>query len=373
MTIHPEKIPDTTMAELKLNQVSKTFGSIEVIRSVDLDVKSGEFIVFVGPSGCGKSTLLRMIAGLESVTAGTIAIDGSDVTKQEPSKRGIAMVFQTYALYPHMTVEENMAFGLEMAGIEKEKRLEMVRQAAETLQLTPYLKRKPKALSGGQRQRVAIGRAIVRNPKIFLFDEPLSNLDAKLRVQMRLEIAKLHSDLGSTMIYVTHDQTEALTLATRIVVLNDGRIEQIGTPDELYSDPDNVFVAGFIGSPKMNMLAAKLTGRGADGTALIDVPSLGIKDFAIKPRNMSATLPSDIVMGIRPEHFHSQSGERKVTVRCAVVEKLGDVSYVYDDAGREEALTVQLRGMAGVKPGESVDLSINASECFLFDSSGLRL
>ena len=362
------------MAELKLNKVKKNFGATEVIRDVDLAVESGEFVVFVGPSGCGKSTLLRMIAGLEDVTAGSIAIDGADVTRQEPSQRGIAMVFQTYALYPHMTVEENMAFGLEMAGMPKKERMEAVRQAAATLQLDPYLKRKPKALSGGQRQRVAIGRAIVRDPKIFLFDEPLSNLDAELRVQMRLEIAKLHAELGSTMIYVTHDQVEAMTLATRIVVLRDGVVEQIGTPDELYADPANIFVAGFIGSPKMNMIPATVTGRDGSHAALLDIPALGLKNFAVAPRNLSSELPKEVVLGIRPEHFHDRPGDADVTLNCAVIEKLGGVSYVYTNTGRMDALTIEMRGMANtVRPGDAIDLAIDANSCFLFDPSGPRI
>ncbi len=362
------------MAELKLNKVKKNFGTVEVIRDVDLKVESGEFVVFVGPSGCGKSTLLRMIAGLEDVTAGSVEIDGADVTKKEPSLRGIAMVFQTYALYPHMTVEENMAFGLEMAGMPKKQRMEAVRQAAATLQLEPYLKRKPKALSGGQRQRVAIGRAIVRDPKIFLFDEPLSNLDAELRVQMRLEIAKLHNELGSTMIYVTHDQVEAMTLATRIVVLRDGVVEQVGTPEELYANPDNMFVAGFIGSPKMNMIAATVTGRDESGAATLDVPALGLSNFVVMPRKRSTELPKDVVLGIRPEHFHAGPGDAELTLQCAVIEKLGGVSYVYTDAGRADALTIEMRGMATqVRPGDHVDLAVKATDCFLFDTNGNRI
>ncbi len=240
------------MAGLNLINVKKSFGSVDVIHGVDLEVDDGEFVVFVGPSGCGKSTLLRLVAGLEETTSGAISIDGYDVTSVEPADRGIAMVFQSYALYPHMTVAENMGFGLKMTGTPKSEVDMRVSKAAEILHLNVLLDRKPKQLSGGQRQRVAIGRSIVREPKIFLFDEPLSNLDAELRVQMRLEISKLHKELGATMIYVTHDQVEAMTLADKIVVLRDGIIEQAGQPMDIYRDPDNVFVAGFIGSPRMN-------------------------------------------------------------------------------------------------------------------------
>ncbi|MCY0149232.1 ABC transporter ATP-binding protein [Hoeflea sp. G2-23] len=361
------------MADIQLSALQKKFGPIEVIRSIDLKIKSGEFIVFVGPSGCGKSTLLRMIAGLENVTAGTVSIDGADVTRAEPSKRGIAMVFQTYALYPHMSVEENMAFGLEMAGMPKQQRLKTVRKAAETLQLVPYLDRKPKALSGGQRQRVAIGRAIVRDPKIFLFDEPLSNLDAALRVQMRLEIAKLHDELGATMIYVTHDQVEAMTLATRIVVLRDGRIEQFGTPDELYSNPDNMFVAGFIGSPKINLVPAHVTGRTEQGAVRLDVPELGLSGLDVMPREPGTKLPEDIVLGIRPEHFSTEPGEHQVALKCSIIERLGGVSYVYTDPGRDYAVTMELRGATKVRTGDTVTASIKAEDCFLFTPAGERL
>ena len=247
------------MAGVQLTGISKSFGAIPVIHSVDLEVADGEFVVFVGPSGCGKSTLLRTISGLEEPSAGHVFIGGEDVTDYDPSERGVAMVFQSYALYPHMTVEQNLGFGLRMGGMPRDQVAARVGEAARVLELEPLLDRKPRQLSGGQRQRVAIGRAIVRQPKAFLFDEPLSNLDAELRVQMRIEIAKLHQELGATMIYVTHDQVEAMTLADKIVVLRDGRIEQQGTPISLYDDPDNIFVAGFIGSPRMNLLAATVT------------------------------------------------------------------------------------------------------------------
>ena len=250
------------MTGVTLQGAIKRYGDVQVIHGIDLEVEDGEFCVFVGPSGCGKSTLLRMIAGLEETTEGTISIGTRDVTRADPSERGVAMVFQTYALYPHMTVEENMGFGLKMNGVPKAEIASKVATAADILQLDPYLKRKPKALSGGQRQRVAIGRAIVRGPEVFLFDEPLSNLDAELRVDMRVEIARLHKEIGATMIYVTHDQVEAMTLADKIVVLRAGHIEQVGSPMELYQDPANKFVAGFIGSPAMNFLPAEISGDG---------------------------------------------------------------------------------------------------------------
>jgi lactose/L-arabinose transport system ATP-binding protein len=277
------------MAGLTLRSVRKNFGEAEIIKSVDLDVEHGEFVVFVGPSGCGKSTLLRMLAGLENITEGSIAIDGRDVTGMLPLERGVAMVFQSYALYPHMSVEDNIGFGLKIAHVPRPERQQRVLEAARVLQLEPYLKRKPKALSGGQRQRVAIGRAIVKSPKIFLFDEPLSNLDAELRVQMRLEIAALHQRLGATMIYVTHDQVEAMTLADKIVVLRAGRIEQVGRPIDLYENPDNLFVAGFIGSPKMNFIAATVSSV-ADGKATIAAPTLGQASLTV-PLRRNTTRP----------------------------------------------------------------------------------
>jgi lactose/L-arabinose transport system ATP-binding protein len=257
------------VAELSLKNIHKSFGDTKVIHGVDLEVEAGEFTVFVGPSGCGKSTLLRMIAGLEGVTSGSVAIGGTEVTHSDPSDRGVTMVFQSYALYPHMSVYDNMVFSLKMNGAGAAEIDSRVRKAADILGLHDLLERKPKALSGGQRQRVAIGRSIVREPKIFLFDEPLSNLDAELRVQMRLEIAKLHQDLGATMIYVTHDQVEAMTLADKIVILRDGLIEQVGAPQDLYADPDNMFVGGFIGSPKMNFLEGRITGQTKAGAKVV--------------------------------------------------------------------------------------------------------
>ncbi|RWB97646.1 MULTISPECIES: ABC transporter ATP-binding protein [unclassified Mesorhizobium] len=292
------------MAKLQLNEVRKSFGAVEVIKGVNMEIRSGEFMVFVGPSGCGKSTLLRLIAGLEEISSGTVAFDSQIVNNLAPSKRGIAMVFQSYALYPHMTVFENMSFGLQLAGASKVERRRRVETAAEMLQLTPYLKRLPRQLSGGQRQRVAIGRAIVRNPRVFLFDEPLSNLDAALRVETRIEIARLHQSMeNTTMIYVTHDQVEAMTLADRICVLRDGLVEQIGTPIELYERPKSLFVAGFIGSPKMNFLSGE----------------------PAKKRNVHT-------IGIRAEHLNiTEHGEWTGTIVHSEV--LGSDSYVYADIG----------------------------------------
>ncbi len=290
------------MTTLTLKGIKKRYGSVDILHHVDLDIRAGEFIVFVGPSGCGKSTLLRVIAGLEDITAGTLAIDGEVVNERTPKERGIAMVFQSYALYPHMTVYQNMAFGLTLdKGTPKSEIDVRVRRAAEALQLTPYLERLPKALSGGQRQRVAIGRAITRDPKVFLFDEPLSNLDAALRVQTRIEIARLHEQMpATTMIYVTHDQVEAMTLADRIVVLNGGRVEQVGSPLELYDDPDNLFVARFLGSPAMNIIAAnvrdgRLDLQGAEGDQPLPAPAglRGVVHLGVRPAALPARATAD--------------------------------------------------------------------------------
>jgi lactose/L-arabinose transport system ATP-binding protein len=363
------------MAELRLSNIRKSFGKTEVVRGVDLSFRPGELVVLVGPSGCGKSTLLRIIAGLEQVTEGAILIDGEDVTRTDPAKRGIAMVFQSYALYPHMTVEENMSFGLEMAGVPKEERQQLVRKAAAVLNIEDYLDRKPKALSGGQRQRVAIGRAIVRNPKIFLFDEPLSNLDAELRVRMRLEIAKLHARLGATMIYVTHDQVEAMTLAGRIVVLRDGRVEQVGTPMDLYDNPDNVFVGGFIGSPKMNFLSAQLTGRGPSGEAIVTLPSLGGVSLAIPLRNPASSLPQKLLAGVRPECFHAEPSGTGVAVslRADAIELFGNVSFVHSYAEGQDDIVAEWRGPVRPVIGDVVPLWLDPSRCMLFDAGGPRL
>ena len=308
------------MADVKIRGVRKSYGAVGVIRGVDLDIEDGEFVVFVGPSGCGKTTLLRMIAGLEGITDGTVEIGGAVVNDVAPSRRGVAMVFQTYALYPHMTVYKNMAFGLKQAKTPKDEIDRRVRAAAEVLQITDYLDRSPKNLSGGQRQRVAIGRAIVRAPEVFLFDEPLSNLDAALRVQTRIEIARLHERLGTTMIYVTHDQVEAMTLADRIVVLRDGRIEQVGTPMELYEQPGNMFVAQFIGSPKMNFF------RHSD----VDAGS-------------RARFDRETTLGVRPEHLRICTREPAlVSGTLELIEQFGEYALAYLVTGEGTEFTVKL-------------------------------
>jgi len=330
------------MAELQLKDVRKSFGVVDVIKGVSLDIKSGEFMVFVGPSGCGKSTLLRLIAGLEDITSGTLEFDGQVVNSLAPSKRGIAMVFQSYALYPHMTVYDNMAFGMQLQGGTKDQIKKRVENAAELLQITPYLERLPKQLSGGQRQRVAIGRAIVRDPKVFLFDEPLSNLDAALRVATRLEIAKLHHSMNNvTMVYVTHDQVEAMTLADRICVLRDGIIEQVGTPLELYERPQSLFVAGFIGSPKMNFL----NGKFAD---------------AFKANTI----------GIRSEHIEIKDGAGIWSGEVVHSENLGSDSYVYVDVGSSEPLIVRQNGTTTKQLGDKVQLAPIGDSVHRFDASG---
>ncbi len=361
------------MSELSIDGVCKSFGVVEVLHDIGLTVESGEFVVLVGPSGCGKSTLLRIIAGLETLSAGHVHIGNVDVTNIDPADRGVAMVFQSYALYPHMTVEQNIGFGLRMGGEPKQKVAELVAEAARTLELTDYLGRKPRALSGGQRQRVAIGRAIVRNPDIFLFDEPLSNLDAELRVQMRLEIAKLHQRLEATMIYVTHDQIEAMTLADRIVVLRDGRIEQVGSPVELYDNPDNLFVAGFIGSPKMNFLPGTVEVR-TDGHAAIRLESFGDLRIDVRLRQGQPAVGDKVSIGIRPEQFVGKS-EAPIALsgNAVVVEQLGGTNYVYvaDDSGAQ--ITVEQRGHAKARGGETVAFGIDPAICLAFDEAGQRL
>jgi multiple sugar transport system ATP-binding protein len=356
------------MAEVVLKNVQKSFGRVKVIHGVDLDIRDGEFVVFVGPSGCGKSTLLRLIAGLEDITAGDLFIGNERVNDLVPAKRGIAMVFQSYALYPHMNVYDNMAFGLELAKFSKEEIDAKVREAARMLQIDQLLDRKPRQLSGGQRQRVAIGRAIVRNPKVFLFDEPLSNLDAALRVQTRIEIAKLHADTHATMIYVTHDQVEAMTLADRIVVLNGGRIEQVGTPLELYHRPANLFVAGFIGSPQMNFLECKVVGIG-QGEVLVDLPSGGTLAVPASPDGIRT---GDVLtLGIRPDHVQI-AAEGPLEGRVELVEELGENHLLYVDVGGRR-LTVREPGDARHAPGSTVTLDLAREPCHLFRGSGEAL
>lgn len=347
------------MVGVVLEKVVKRFGETQVIHGVELDIEDGEFCVFVGPSGCGKSTLLRMVAGLEETTNGTIVIGGRDVTRMDPSERGVAMVFQSYALYPHMTVRENMGFGLKMTGHKKEDVAAKVDKAARILQLEPYLDRRPKALSGGQRQRVAIGRAITRGPDVFLFDEPLSNLDAELRVDMRVEITRLHREIGATMIYVTHDQVEAMTLADKIVVLRAGRVEQVGKPMDLYHDPDNKFVAGFIGSPSMNFLSGSAAG------GKIAVPGLG-QDLDLTTQ----TKPEDgrdITVGLRPEHLTMDpSGDTHVV---ELTEALGGVSYAHLTSPSGERLIVEERGDERTESGSRVGVTVRTDKTYLFDTS----
>ena len=332
------------MGSIQLKSVRKAFGAVNVINGVDLDIKNGEFAVFVGPSGCGKSTLLRLIAGLEDVTSGQVLIDGQDATNIGPSKRGLAMVFQSYALYPHMSVRGNIAFALKMAGEKSDVIERKVSKAAATLNLTDYLDRKPRQLSGGQRQRVAIGRAIVREPKAFLFDEPLSNLDAALRVQMRVEIGELHNDLKTTMIYVTHDQVEAMTMADKIVVLDKGSVAQIGTPLDLYNRPNGLFVAGFIGSPKMNFI-----------------------------RGPSADKRGAAILGVRPEHVQisTNAGEWPATVRLA--EHLGSDTFVHAEGDGVGPLTLRLEGEAPLKPDQRIFVTPREGNLHKFDKDGRRI
>ncbi len=332
------------MGSIRLEGVSKAFGRTTVIPGVDLDIADGTFVVFVGPSGCGKSTLLRLIAGLEDVSAGRIIIDGNDVAKLPPAKRGLAMVFQSYALYPHMTVRKNIGFGLRMAGRPRDEVARKVEAASNVLNLSAYLDRKPGELSGGQRQRVAIGRAIVREPKAFLFDEPLSNLDAALRVQMRLEIARLQKSLATTTVYVTHDQVEAMTLAERIVVLNGGRVEQVGSPLELYARPDNLFVAGFIGSPRMNFVSGELAARMGAAT-----------------------------IGVRPEHIVASRDGEGWRGTVAAAEHLGSDTFLYIDVPQTDGITARAIGELGLKQGDPVRLAPDPARIHRFDSQGRAL
>ena len=353
------------MSGVELRGVAKSYGAVPVIHGIDLSIADGDFVVFVGPSGCGKSTLLRLIAGLEDVTEGDVVIAGRDVTDADPSERGIAMVFQSYALYPHMSVRDNMGFGLKMMRRAPAAVAARVAAAAEILKLGPLLDRRPSQLSGGQRQRVAIGRAIVRDPEVFLFDEPLSNLDAELRVSMRIEIARLHRELGNTMIYVTHDQTEAMTLADRIVVLRAGRVEQVGTPAEVYHDPANAFVAGFIGSPRMNLLAGRATSEG--GVAL--------GGLVLAPR-ISAWPPAGtpVTVGVRPEHLREAApGEAGLGVSVGFTEFLGGTSYVYGEIDGGQPIVAERRRGEVPRPGDRITLALDPADLRLFDADGRRI
>ena len=351
------------MATVTLDNIKKKYGPLTVIENLNLEIKDGEFCVFVGPSGCGKSTLLRMIAGLENISESRIKISNREVTNVDPADRRVAMVFQSYALYPHMTVEENMSFGLRMNGEKKEVIKEKVLQASKILELNDFLQRKPKALSGGQRQRVAIGRAIVRGPEVFLFDEPLSNLDAELRTNMRLELARLHKELGTTMIYVTHDQIEAMTLADRIVVLKDGKVEQVGTPLELYENPQNKFVASFIGSPTMNFFNA------AYESNEIKIPLL---QKTIKRKLHNLTPSHKLLVGVRPQNL--LISEKKQGFKLEISENLGNIAFGYVRAPSGEIYTVELQKYKGIPLGAYVNITCSNENILLFDGqTGVRI
>ena len=361
------------MARVELRKVTKAFGDFEVIHGVDLDIAHGEFVVFVGPSGCGKSTLLRLVAGLEDITSGDLLIDGVRMNGALPSQRGIAMVFQSYALYPHMTVYENMAFGLKLAKADKATVDERVREAARILQIEELLLRKPRALSGGQRQRVAIGRAITRNPKVFLFDEPLSNLDAALRVQTRLEIARLKDALGATMIYVTHDQVEAMTLADRIVVLNAGRVEQVGSPLELYQRPHNLFVAGFLGSPKMNLIHA-VAEAVAPGQVTVRLPGGGSLAVPVLDGASGIVPGGEVTLGIRPEDVTGpERADAVLSGGVLAVEQLGSESYVYVRTEGNQTVVARREATVSARPDQSVKIGLRAVVCHVFGPDGIAV
>jgi len=350
------------MATVTLNGVRKSYGTREVVHGVSCAVADGELVVVVGPSGCGKSTLLRMVAGLETISAGTVAIDGRVMNGVEPKDRDIAMVFQNYALYPHMSVYDNMAYGLKMRRMGRDEIAARVRRAAAILQLTDLLDRKPRQLSGGQRQRVAMGRAIVRDPKVFLFDEPLSNLDAKLRVQMRVEIKRLQQELGTTSLYVTHDQVEAMTLADRLVVMNDGSVDQIGPPLDLYERPATVFVAGFIGSPAMNLIAGQLDPRGA-----------AIGDLILPLDGRAGEPDRKVTIGLRPENLEL-AGDGPILIQTELLERLGADTIVHGRLGDGTALTARASGAVALRLGEPIHLAIAPEHIHLFDAdSGRRL
>jgi ABC-type sugar transport system ATPase subunit len=359
------------MATLRIDKLNKSYGEAAILRDVDLGIEDGEFVVLVGPSGCGKSTLLRMIAGLDGVTSGDIFIGGRRVNNLEPSQRKIAMVFQSYALYPHMNVRKNMTFGLKFAGLAQPEMDRRVAEAARMLRLEPLLDRRPRDLSGGQRQRVAIGRAIVREPDVFLFDEPLSNLDAALRVSTRVEISKLHRQLGATMVYVTHDQVEAMTLADRIVVMNQGRIAQAGKPLDLYYHPANLFVAGFIGSPAMNFFKAKVDAK--DGaTATLSGP--GLRSFTLPASNFSAPVGAAVTIGVRPEHLGPETpGGFKIAGAVELVERLGESSYAHIRLADDAAFVAEIRGREAPDVGDAIVLSAADRDIHLFDEAGQRI
>jgi len=356
------------VAQVTLANANKLYGNVQVLFDVSLAAEDGEFVVFVGPSGCGKSTLLRIIAGLEDISGGAVHIGDRDVTQVPPSDRGVAMVFQSYALYPHMTARANMEFGLKVGGLSPQETAARVAEAARILQLEDYLDRKPGQLSGGQRQRVAIGRAIVKQPNVFLFDEPLSNLDAALRIQMRVELEHLHKTLGATMVYVTHDQVEAMTMADKIVVLNAGRVEQIGPPLELYHRPKTKFVAGFIGAPSMNFLPVSIE-EAAGGTAVV---RYGADTRLTVPRIQTDGLPGEgLTMGIRPEHMSiSADGTGGIQAQVFVVEALGGESYIHADTQAGHRLVIKAGGDVAVRRGEQIEIRLDAGRCHLFEAGG---
>ncbi len=351
------------MATLDLSHITKSFGPAQVLRDIDLAIKDKEFVVFVGPSGCGKSTLLRIVAGLEEATSGKIIIEGRDVSREPPVQRGIAMVFQSYALYPHLSVYENIAFPLRVQRLAEAEVKQKVTKAADILQLTDKLDLKPGQLSGGQRQRVAIGRSIVRNPKVFLFDEPLSNLDAALRGDMRVELSQLHRSLNATMIYVTHDQVEAMTMADRIVVLNAGRVEQFGTPMELYHHPATKFVAGFIGQPNMNLIPSTVKGVGSDGLT-VELAGGHVMTIPVETKGVSAG--AKVEVGIRPENVELGRG---MDVKVNVLERLGGVSITYGTLAGTR-FCASLPGDAAIREGETIGLTVNPRDAHVFDASG---
>ena len=368
------------MPSLEIANIVKDYGSFRAIKDVSFSVEPGEFIVMVGPSGCGKSTLLRSIAGLESITSGQVTINGRDITNVEPSDRGVAMVFQNYALYPHMTVAQNMGFALKIAGRPKAEIDAAVQRAAQILKITEHLHKKPRQLSGGQRQRVAIGRAITRSPEVFLFDEPLSNLDAALRAQMRVELGRLHSELGATMVYVTHDQVEAMTMASRIVVLNAGIIEQIGSPLELYNRPANSFVAGFLGSPRMNFFRGKIAGVAGGRVSVTASGVEGALELGLSPDLAPPSAGDDITIGVRPESFsETDNADWTIPAKVAVIESLGRETLLYADAGavqtvdsetQESFFAVHRSSQVVAHPGDAISLGVARDSVFLFDRTG---
>lgn len=351
------------MAKIELINIKKQYGDTKIVKGVDFTVEDGEFAVIVGPSGCGKSTLLRMIAGLEDISSGELRIDGKVANHVSPDKRGIAMVFQSYALYPHMTIAENIGFGLSLKKVNKDEIAARVKEAAQMLQLEHLLSRKPAELSGGQRQRVAIGRAIVKRPKVILFDEPLSNLDAKLRVQMRAELQRLHKEFGSTIVYVTHDQVEAMTMAEKIIVLNQGFISQMGKPMELYKQPKNTFVAEFIGVPKMNLIAGSIHANKDDSFVCENGLEVSLSSNFSRGEGQQ--------LGIRPEHIQISSGEGEFQYQINIVERLGIETYIHLQKDNEQTLIVRLEGDHDLTVGDSLNLHFPANKCCIFDSEGL--